>query len=81
VGNSSEDKAEEKDDGWDDGLAGDHCRKSKELSSESLGLKQETGKWETTVETRQRRKRMVGTMDWPKAIAGNSRNSVRRASA
>jgi len=43
MGNSSEDKAEEKEDGWDDGLAGGHCRKSKELSLESLGLKQETG--------------------------------------
>jgi hypothetical protein len=39
-------------------------------------LKQETRKWETVVETRQR---MVGTTDWPEAIAGNPRNSVERA--
>jgi hypothetical protein len=76
MGNNSEDKAEEEEDGLDDELAGGHCRKSKELNSKSLGLKQETRKWETVVETRQR---MVGTTDWPEAIAGNPRNSVERA--
>jgi hypothetical protein len=43
MGNNSGDKAEEEEDGWDDGLAEGHCRKFKELSSESLGLKQEIG--------------------------------------
>jgi hypothetical protein len=43
MGNSSEDKAEEKEDGWDDGLAGGHCRKSKELSLESLKMGNNSG--------------------------------------
>jgi hypothetical protein len=49
MGNNSRDKAKEEEDGWDEGLAGGHCQKSKELSSESLGLKQETGNLYTKI--------------------------------